>query len=211
MAISCDISKEESVKNAFGIIKEKHAHVDFLILNAGIVQTKLLSEYTDLSELKEVLDVDLWGTILSANIFLPLLKSGSRILMISSGFGLMGPAGYSTYAAAKAGMINFAESLRRELLCKRINVSVACPGDIDTPQFHNEFKNMPDWMKGNQDAPRGLMSASKTAELILKKCLKNKFFIIYNFELWSFLLLARLTPRWFTSLMVDKMFPMPKE
>ena len=65
----------------------------------------------------------------------------------------MGAAGYGAYCASKAGVINFAESLRREVLFSRsISVFVACPGDIDTPQYHRETRDMPHWMQARQDA-----------------------------------------------------------
>ncbi len=208
---ACDISDDTAVTRLFQKIESLWDAIDLLVLNAGIVQTKLMGDYTDARELKSVLDIDLWGTILCTNTFLPLMKEGGRVLMVSSGFGLMGPAGYSTYAAAKAGIINFAQSLRRELLVRNIHVSVACPGDMDTPQLHEEFNAMPEWMRGNEKSPRGMMSPDKAALGILKQCFKNRFLIIINFELTAFLMLQRILPRFVMDYVVDKMFPLPSK
>jgi len=203
----CDITDENKLKEVFEVIKNKFSKIDFLALNAGVVTCKLISEYKDATALRHDLDINLWGTILSAYVFLPLVSSGGKILLTSSAFGLMGPAAYSVYAASKAGIINFAESLRRELLCKRISVHVTCPGDIDTPQLHEEHRTMPAWFK--QGDPRGLMAPNVAAKRILDKCFKNRFMITISFEIFSLVMLTKLTPRRLRDYIIDKMFPLP--
>jgi len=205
----CDITNEVQLQNVFDLIKNKFIKIDFLILNAGVVSCKLLSDFNNAIDLKYDLENNLWGTIFSAYTFMPLVNKGGKILMISSAFGLMGPAAYSVYSASKAGIINFAESLRRELLCKKISVHVACPGDINTPQLHEEQKKMPEWLK--QGDHRKAISAELAANRILKKCFKNKFLIIISFDIWSLLLLNKLTPRGVRDFLLDKMFPLPKD
>ncbi|MBF0548406.1 MAG: SDR family oxidoreductase [Candidatus Riflebacteria bacterium] len=205
----CDTTDENQLKSVFSEVKNRFGKIDFLILNAGVVTCKLLSDFKDTSELRHDLEINLWGTILSTYIFLPLVCSGGRILMISSAFGLMGPAAYSVYAASKAGILNFGESLRRELLCKNISVHVACPGDIDTPQLHEEHKKMPEWFK--KDDPRGALSAGVAAERILKQCFENTFLIIISFEIFSLVMLNKCTPRKLRDYLLDRMFPRPND
>jgi short-subunit dehydrogenase len=206
--ISCDITDESGLKKAFDQVKAEYGKIDYLVLNAGVVTTKLLSDYQDTSELKKDLEIDLFGTILSAHRFLPLLQTGSKILMISSGFGLMGAAGYSMYCAAKAGIVNFGESLRRELLSKNINVYVACPGDMDTPQFHEEVKNAPAWMK--KETPRKLMKTELVAVKILKQANgSKKYLIVPSGDVNMLVALSKILPRKFRDSLLDKMFPRP--
>ncbi|MFC1607332.1 SDR family NAD(P)-dependent oxidoreductase [Candidatus Latescibacterota bacterium] len=204
---SCDITDESRLREVCSETAERFGGIDFLILNAGVVTCKLLSDYSDTTDMKHDLDIDLWGTILCSHIFQPILRTGAKVLMISSGFGLMGPAGYTIYAAAKAGMINFAESLRRELLRKNIAVYITCPGDMDTPQFHEEHRTMPDWMKG--EAPRGMMHPREAAEKILKKCTGKRFMIIINSEITGLIMLTKLLPRQVRDAIIDRMFPLP--
>jgi 3-dehydrosphinganine reductase len=205
----CDITDEVRLREVYEEIRERFGKIDFLILNAGVVTPKLLGDFDNIQDLKRDLEINLWGTILSSHVFLPLLIPGSRILMISSGFGLMGPAGYTIYAASKAGMINFAESLRRELLNKRISVHVACPGDMDTPQLHEEHRSMPEWLKRG-GSPRGWMNPEAAAEKILNKCKGNKFLIVINSEILWLILLTKLTPRIIRDAILDRMFPLPR-
>jgi short-subunit dehydrogenase len=204
-----DITDENEVRAAAEQVKNEFGKIDFLILNAGEVTIKLLSEYTNTSELKKDLEIDLWGTIQTTWYFQPLLAEKSKILMISSGFGLMGAAGYSIYCAAKGGIINFAESLRRELLCKNINVYVACTGDLDTPQFRYEMEHQPAWMK--KTTPRSVMQPMKIAAGIIKKCKgSTKFLIIYGSDVKLLTTASRFIPRTWREKLIDVIMPRPK-
>ena len=192
------------------LVKKQFGSVDFLVLNAGVVTVNLLSDYTDYAKLKEDIEIDLWGTIVSTKVFTPLMKPGSRILMISSAFGLMGAAGYSTYCAAKAGVINFAQAIRRELLVRDIAVHVACPADIDTPQYAGETASMPAWMKAAATARKTLLSPEAAAEKILGKCTGNKFLITINFEIGLFRFLSKVLPDFAVAALMDSSLPRPK-
>jgi len=207
--ILCDITSESQVREVSEKIKADYDKIDFLILNAGEVTTKLLCDYTDVAELRKDLDIDLWGTIQTAYFFIPLLVDGSKMLMTSSGFGIMGAAGYSIYCAAKAGVVNFGESLRRELLYKNIAVYVACPGDMDTPQFRNEVKNQPEWMK--QSSPRKVMPVDVAARKILKQCKGNKkYLILTGSEVKLLAIASKILPRKWRDTLLDSMLPRPK-
>lgn len=204
----CDITDEAALKRTAEQVKAEYGKIDYLVLNAGVVTTKLLSDYTNAAEMKQDLEIDLWGTILSAYTFQPLLVSGSKVLLTSSGFGLMGAAGYSMYCAAKAGIINFGECLRRELLSKKINVYVACPGDMDTPQFHEEIKNAPQWMK--KKTPRKLMKTKDVAVKILKMAKGHKkYLIVPSGDVNLLVVLSKILPRQFRDSLLDGMFPRP--
>jgi len=209
-SILCDITKEDEVRAIASKVKKEYNKIDFLILNAGEVTPKLLCDYTNVTELKKDLEVDLWGTIQCAYFLTPLLEEGSKVLMISSGFGLMGAAGYSIYCAAKAGIINFAESLRRELLYKKIGVFVACPGDMDTPQLQYEILHQPEWMK--QSSPRKTMPIDIAAKKIIKQCKGNsKFLIIIGADTKLLAIATKLLPRKWRDKLIDKMLPRPKK
>lgn len=206
---SCDVTNESELKKISEEVKDKYGKIDFLILSAGVVSVKLVSDYENIKELKNDLEIDLWGTIQSTYFFNNLLEKGSKVLFISSGFGLMGAAGYSMYCASKAGVINFAEAYRRELLLKGINVYVATPGDIDTPQYRGEIASHPAWM--NKTTPRKVDSADKVAGKILRKCKgKYNFLIIPANDVKLLNFLSKILPRKFRDYLLDNIFPQPK-
>ncbi|HWN39429.1 MAG TPA: 3-oxoacyl-ACP reductase FabG [Gammaproteobacteria bacterium] len=106
---------------------------EIVVNNAGITRDNLLMRMkpeewndvvsTNLSSLYRVCKASLRG----------MMKARyGRIINISSVVGLMGNAGQTNYAAAKAGMIGFTKSLAREIASRNVTVNVIAPGFIDT-------------------------------------------------------------------------------
>jgi NAD(P)-dependent dehydrogenase (short-subunit alcohol dehydrogenase family) len=205
----CDVSDERRLAEVSKHVAAEHGALDFLVLNAGVVTTRLLDDYAEPAEIRRDLEINLLGVIFCSHFFAPLLRQGARLLMVSSGFGLMGAAGYSVYCASKAGIVNFAESLRRELLCHDIRVHVACPGDMDTPQFENEMRTQPDWMK--QDSPRSVLPVDVAAQRILEQCRgRGKFLILSSADVRLLAALTKILPRAVRDYLLDRLMPRPK-
>jgi 3-dehydrosphinganine reductase len=185
-----------------------YGRVDLLIINASDLHVNLVAE-SSYDHLKQDLESGLWGAIVTAKSFLPILKTPSKIIFISSALGLMGIAGYGAYGAAKAGMINFAESLRRELKYKSIAVHVVCPADIDTPQYQVEQQTKPAWMQ--TAALRGTpMPAPVAARKILNKCIGRRFLITITSDVFFLIFVTKILPRRLRDLIIDTVFPRPK-
>lgn len=203
-----DITDQGAMVKIRDKLQSEDIRIDFLILNAGMVTPGALADFNNPEPLKACLDTNLWGTILTTYTFAPLLSSGSRVLFISSGFGLMGAAGYAAYCASKAGIINFAAAYRRELLTREIAVHVACPGDIDTPQYQRERGEMPNWMKMAEVRGKPA-SAIEVAQRILKRCHGRRFLIIPDSEVYLLHLANGLLPEVIRDYLLDKLFPLP--
>jgi short-subunit dehydrogenase len=206
--IPTDITDATAVANLAKKVKEKFGKIDFLINNAAIFTTEII-ENIPATTIKQDIDVSLFGSIICTHEFMPLIKPGGRILFISSAFGIMGAAGYSVYCASKAGIINFAEAIRREVKNLKIKVYVATPADIDTPAFREEESKMPDWMKMAGARPTPL-SSDTAAERILKQCKGGRFFIFSDFSIRSLYLMKKFLPKRLSDYILDSMFPRPK-
>ena len=204
---AADISNYNELEIVVKQIKEKFVGIDFLINNACLLSTKTLDIMT-VEEIKTGTAAGFIGTIFCTKLFTPLLKKNSKILFVSSGFGLMGPAGYSVYAAVKAGVINFASSIRRELLSKKIFVYVALPGDIDTPGYRREQNEMPAWMRRSEVRGK-ILSAEAAAKKIFKKCVGNRFLIFTDFAVYSLYLMKKILPEKVVRICIDHIFPRP--
>jgi 3-oxoacyl-[acyl-carrier protein] reductase len=129
-----DVSQSEDVEAMAAKTVAHFGRIDSLVNNAGIGGTgKFLLELS-IEEWNEMLRVDLTSTFLLCKAVLPnmMARGRGRIVNISSITAMMGVAGSTHYAAAKAGVIGFSKSLAREVADKRINVNVVAPGLIDT-------------------------------------------------------------------------------
>lgn len=205
---SCDIANEDELADVFKKINTDFDRIDFLVLNAGIATIDLLGDYRSVKDVTSNIKINLLGAVATTYLSMPLLQPGAHVLFISSGFGLVGAAGYSLYASAKAGLINFADALRRELLHRQVSVHVTCPGDIDTPMLAGELENMPAWMRNNsgRGTPR---PADKVADYVLKKCFRKNFMIVPSLDVSFLILVQKLLPRRLTMYIIDHVLPLP--
>lgn len=203
-----DVTDPAKIETIAAEVKDRFGSIEFLILNAGISHYQSLADFTDNAELRADLDVDLWGTVLCTKVFLPLLSRGSKLLLVSSGMGFFGIAGATTYCAAKAGINNFGECLRREVRANGIAVYCACPAEIDTYMYRHELDTMPDWMKAGRQ-PGNVMTAEVAADRIIRKCKGNRYYIIINFDVHLLRFCQRLLPARVLDFVLDQMFPIP--
>lgn len=102
--------------------------IDILINNAGISMRALFNDL-DLTVLKNLMDVNFWGTVYCTKYALPeILKTQGSIVGVSSIAGYRGLPGRTGYSSSKFAMNGFMEALRTELLKTGVHVMVACPG-----------------------------------------------------------------------------------
>lgn len=128
VAVQADVSKEEDCELIIKQTLVTFNRIDVLINNAGISMRALFNDL-DLSVIKNLMDVNFWGTVYCTKYALPeILKSKGSIIGVSSIAGYRGLPGRTGYSAAKFAMNGFMESLRTELLKTGVHVMVACPG-----------------------------------------------------------------------------------
>lgn len=112
--------------------------LDILINNAGGVRAGRL-ESTAEADIEQMVTVDLLAPILLTRAAIPALRASgdAMVVNVTSGIALVGAPFYTTYAAVKAGLAHFGESLRRELKGEGIHVLTAYPGGTDTPMMQS--------------------------------------------------------------------------
>jgi 3-oxoacyl-[acyl-carrier protein] reductase len=128
-----NIADDESVAAAIKDIQSNEGAPTILVNNAGITRDNLLMRMKA-DEWDDVIATNLSGVyrLCKACLRGMMKAKNGRIINIASVIGIMGNAGQSNYAAAKAGIIGFSKSLAREIGSRNITVNVVAPGFIDT-------------------------------------------------------------------------------
>jgi 3-oxoacyl-[acyl-carrier protein] reductase len=132
-AFAVDVADSAAVSAAAEEILAESGKVDILVNNAGVTRDGLVMRMSD-ADWDTVLDTNLKGAFLFTKAFSRAFakQRSGRIINISSVIGLIGNAGQSNYAASKAGLIGFTQSVAREFASRGITVNAIAPGFIET-------------------------------------------------------------------------------
>lgn len=117
-----------------GAVAEEIGPVDVLVNNAGAGWAGPFAETPDVERL---VAVNLVAPILLTRALLPgMLERGrGHIVNVASIAGFVAPRDEAVYAATKAGLVAFSESLRYELRGSGVGVTLVAPGVVATPFF----------------------------------------------------------------------------
>lgn len=128
-----NVADQASVDAALKDIEAQEGTPGILVNNAGITRDNLLMRMKN-EEWDDIMNVNLGSVFkLSKAVVRGMMKARKgRIVTIASVVGVMGNAGQTNYAAAKAGIIGFSKSLAREVGSRGITVNVVAPGFITT-------------------------------------------------------------------------------
>lgn len=139
--ITCDISDEGLVEQAFRQVLDSAGRIDVLVNNAGLGKFGPAEEVT-LEDWNLQMDVNLKGVFLATRAALPAMKQqnadsgfGGHIVNIASVAGLLGNPNISTYNVTKFGLKGYSEALFKEVRQDGIKVSCFYPGSIKTEFF----------------------------------------------------------------------------
>ena len=151
--VSCDVTKENNIKNLKNKIKKKFRKIDSIIFNVGLTsrmsQAKKISfpnfEKYSLKSWNDTITTNLTGAFLLTKHTIGFLKkSKGSLIFISSIYGLVGPDSriYSTqkfktlssYSASKAGLLGLSKWLATNFAQENIRVNTIIPGGIRAEQ-----------------------------------------------------------------------------
>jgi len=131
--VAADVATADGAGATIEAAVQRLGRIDVLVNNAGITRDTLLMRM-DEADWDAVLSTNLKGAFLCAKAAVrPMLRQRSgRIVNVTSVVGLVGNAGQTNYAAAKAGLVGFTKSLAKEVGSRGITVNAVAPGFIET-------------------------------------------------------------------------------
>ena len=134
LAVVTDVTDSKQVAKLVDATLAKFGRIDILVNNAGggHVRTPVLSMNEE--DWDKVIRINLKSVFLCSKIVGKAMvkQGGGRIINLSSAGGLRAVPGSSAYAAAKAAIINFTQTLSIELARYHVRVNAIAPGAIDT-------------------------------------------------------------------------------
>jgi NAD(P)-dependent dehydrogenase (short-subunit alcohol dehydrogenase family) len=132
--VRADISKREEVDQLVSFALAKFPQIHVLVNNAGMYGPKGPIEDVDWDEWVQAIEVNLFGSIMVARSLMPHFRANryGKIIQLSGG-GATAPLPFiSAYAASKAGIVRFMETLAEEVKEDRIDVNSIAPGALNT-------------------------------------------------------------------------------
>ncbi len=132
LALQADVCSANDRATLRDRIEKEFGSLNILFANAGIAYGTPI-EATDEEMFDKLMNVNVKGVFFTIQSLLPLMSSGSSIILNTSWLNQVGLPGRAVLAASKAAVRSFARTLSAELLGRNIRVNAISPGSIETP------------------------------------------------------------------------------
>jgi NAD(P)-dependent dehydrogenase (short-subunit alcohol dehydrogenase family) len=129
-----DVSDRGAVEGLVAEALEHFSRLHVLVNNAGIYGPKGPTEDVEWEEWEQALRVNLFGSVLCCRTVVPHFRANryGKIIQLSGGGATSPLPRLSAYAASKAAVVRFAETLAEELRGTGIDVNSIAPGALNT-------------------------------------------------------------------------------
>jgi NAD(P)-dependent dehydrogenase (short-subunit alcohol dehydrogenase family) len=139
LAVRTDVTRRDDVRNMVARALETFGRIDILVNNAGVVAERRGLPLDNLEEEDWDLcyQVNLKAIFIVCKEVAPLFRQqgAGKIINVASIAGRQGEEAIPHYSASKAGVVNFTQSLAKELGSSSVNVNCICPGLLWTPMW----------------------------------------------------------------------------
>lgn len=142
IAVRTDVSQRGSVGELADRAYEAFGEVNLLFNNAGVMMVAPLAETAE-TDWQWTFGVNLYGVVHGVQAFVPRMREqpGPGHIVNTASIAGMAPIEdltIGTYTASKYAIVGLSETLRNELTADGIEVSVVCPGGVQTGIFTAE-------------------------------------------------------------------------
>ena len=171
-----DLSHFDASKSTVSKALQFFGSIDILINNGGISQRSLIAE-TDFEVDKKLIEVDYLGTVALTKALLPhfMQRKKGHFVTVTSLMGKFGSPYRSGYCGAKHALHGFFDVLRMEHEKDNINVTLICPGFVQTNVAINALTANGEAQKANDEATQNGMPVAVFASKMIKAIEANTF------------------------------------
>jgi NAD(P)-dependent dehydrogenase (short-subunit alcohol dehydrogenase family) len=148
-----DITSRQANAEAARWIRETLGGLDVVVLNAGTCEYVDAKAF-DAELVRRVTEINYFGFVYGVEAALPLLRAGREPYLVgmSSSVAYTGLPRAEAYGTTKAAIRHFLQALRVDLTAEGIDVSIICPGFVETPLTDRNDFPMPMRMTSGQAA-----------------------------------------------------------
>lgn len=134
LPVKCDVTDEESIKEAVAAAKKKFGHIDILVNCAGVCEFSSGVHDHTTEQWDKVLDTDLKSVFLMTREVSHLMmeQQYGRVINIASVGGIQAGTSQIGYFAAKGGVMNLTKALAAEMAPYNVCVNAIGPGVFET-------------------------------------------------------------------------------
>lgn len=129
-----DVRDESQVRDLAEAARQSFDRLDVLVNNAGLGYAGRIEE-SDAGQVREMIDVNVWGAYLVARYCLPLMPGPGDVVNVSSVAGLKFSPGFAMYSATKFAVRAMSEAMRNEVQDRDVRVLTVYPGMTRTNFF----------------------------------------------------------------------------
>ncbi|NUP61596.1 MAG: SDR family NAD(P)-dependent oxidoreductase, partial [Nonomuraea sp.] len=131
-----DVTDAASAEACVKGVRETYGGLDALVNNAGVANFDPTMEMSTMEALRANFEVNFFGVVAVSRAAMPLLRAArGRLVTVGSVHGVVGQPFNEAYAAAKAAVEGFMESLAPVAAAHGVRVNVVVPGYVPDTQF----------------------------------------------------------------------------
>ena len=201
IAIQVDVTDAKSVQALIESAVGKFRRIDYLFNNAG---SAIGGEIRDLSleAWRRVIEINLFGVVHGIHFAYPIMirQGAGHIVNTSSIFGMAPVPLNSPYVASKFAVFGISHSLAAEARAFGIDVSVVCPGYLQTAMIDHMAAVNASTKDVVAQIPVKVVAVEKAAQIVLAGVARKQAVIAFPAYVSILVFLHRFLPRLFMRL-----------